>query len=134
MQSYRPVHRGDQRHFDVEEVHQDLFALAPDFVVALGREEIEAVEGDLLHERIAGAGQDHDAVVRSEPIARKRSTNCSWVCPLNTSVPPSVCSATSSTPVDERLRRALGKLLRYVLKRLMGSISVTLAGLFSCRR
>ena len=37
--------------------------LAVDFVVALRGKKIEAVEGDPLHERIAAAGQDDDAVV-----------------------------------------------------------------------
>ena len=64
MQPHRAVHRGDQRHLDVEDVHQDFFALAIDLVVAPRGEEIEAVGSDRLHERIAAAGQDDDAIIR----------------------------------------------------------------------
>src|SRR5947208_13899135 len=64
MQPDRTIHRGEQRHLDVEEVHQDLFALAIDLVVAPWGEKIEAVERYPLHESIAAAGQDDHAVVR----------------------------------------------------------------------
>src|SRR5439155_10345 len=40
----------------------------------------------------------------SSPIAWNRWTNCPWVWPLKTSLPPSVCRATSSTPLGLRLR------------------------------
>ena len=63
MQSHRTVHRGNQRHFDVEDIHQNFLALAIDLVVAARAKEIEAVGCDPLHERIAAAGHDDDAVV-----------------------------------------------------------------------
>src|SRR5256885_11680230 len=63
MQPDRAIHRSDQRHLDVEEVHQDLFALSIDLVVTPWGEKIEAVERYPLHESIAAAGQDNDAVV-----------------------------------------------------------------------
>src|SRR5439155_18446859 len=62
VQPHRTVHRGDQRHLDVEDVHEDFFALAVDLVVALRAEEVEAVGADRLHERGTAAGQDHDAI------------------------------------------------------------------------
>ena len=63
MQPHRAVHRGDQRHLDIEDVHEDFFALAIDLVVALRGEEVEAVRADRLHERLAAAGQDDHAIV-----------------------------------------------------------------------
>src|SRR5271169_7100476 len=63
MQSHRTVYRGYQRHFNVEDIHQNLLALAIDLVVAAGAKEVETVGCDPLHERIAAAGHDDDAVV-----------------------------------------------------------------------
>ena len=56
VQPHRAVHRGDQRHLDIEDVHKDFFALAIDLVVALRAEEVEAVGADRLHERGTAAG------------------------------------------------------------------------------
>src|SRR2546430_847105 len=63
VQPHRAVHRGDQRHLDVEDVHEDSFALAIDLVVALRAEEVEAVGADRLHERGTAAGEDDDASI-----------------------------------------------------------------------
>ena len=63
MQPHRAVHRGDQRHLDVEDVHEDSFALAIDLVVALRAEEVEPVGADRLHERGTAAGEDDDASI-----------------------------------------------------------------------
>jgi hypothetical protein len=63
MQPHRAVHSGDQRHLDVENVHEDFPALAIDFVVALRGEEVETFRTECLHKGVAAAGQDDNAVV-----------------------------------------------------------------------
>ena len=72
VQPRRAVDRGDQRHFDVEDVHEDLSALAINLVVALRGEEVEALGADGLHERAAAAGQDDDAVIGVRPDRMKQ--------------------------------------------------------------
>ena len=64
VQSHRAVDRSNQRHFDVQDVHEDLFALAINLVVALWSKEVEAFRADSVHERFATAGQDDHAIVR----------------------------------------------------------------------
>jgi hypothetical protein len=63
VQPHRSIHGRDHRHLDVEDVHEDFFALAIDFVVALRAEEVEPVGGNRLHERLTAAGQDDHAVI-----------------------------------------------------------------------
>ncbi len=63
MQPHRAVHRSNERHFDVEDVHENFFALAIDLVVALRSKEVEALRADSLHEGLAAAGQNHHAIV-----------------------------------------------------------------------
>ena len=62
MQQHRSVERGDHRHLDVEDVHQNFLSLAPDLVVAHRRKEVEALTVDRVHERITGSGQNDDSV------------------------------------------------------------------------
>jgi hypothetical protein len=63
VQPHRAVHRSNERHLDIEDVHEDLFALAIDLVVTLRAKEVKAFGADRLHERLAAAGQDHHAIV-----------------------------------------------------------------------
>lgn len=63
MEPYRAVHRSDQRCFDVQDVHEDLFALSVDLVVALRAKEVEALRTDRLHKRSATTGQNDDAII-----------------------------------------------------------------------
>src|SRR6476620_7429380 len=63
VQPYRAVHRCNERYLDVEDIHEDFFALAIDFVVAFRRKEVEAFRAYRLHKRYAAAGQDDDAVI-----------------------------------------------------------------------
>src|SRR6202049_2902165 len=63
VQSHWAVHCRDQRHLDVENVHEDFPALAIDLIVALRGEEVETFRTDSLHKRIAAAGQDDNAVI-----------------------------------------------------------------------
>ena len=67
MQPHRAVHSGDQRHLDVENVHEDFPALAIDLVVALWGKEVEAFRADGLHERVAAARQDDNAIITVRP-------------------------------------------------------------------
>ena len=90
MQPHWAVHSGDQRHLDVENVHEDFPALAIDFVVASRGEEVETFRTDCLHEGVTAAGQDDNAVIAVGADGVNRSTNCSWVYPLKASVPPLV--------------------------------------------
>src|SRR5271154_164255 len=71
-QPRRAVHRGNERHFDIEDIHEDLFALAINLVVALRREEVEALGADGLHERVAAASEDDDATVGVRPDRMKK--------------------------------------------------------------
>ena len=63
MQPHWAGHSRDQRHLDVENVHEDFPALAIDFVVALRGEEVETFRTDGLHEGVTAAGQDDNAVI-----------------------------------------------------------------------
>src|SRR6266404_2394113 len=62
MQPYRAVHGGDEGHLDVQNVHQDFSAFAIDLVVSHRAEKVEALGTDRLHECLAGARQNHDAI------------------------------------------------------------------------
>ena len=57
------IDRRDHRDLYVENVLEDLRALAEDLVVSRRREEIEAVRRDLGAEFVARAGQDDDVVL-----------------------------------------------------------------------
>src|SRR5437868_8714862 len=63
MQQYRSVQRRDHRDVDVQDIHEDLAAVAEDLVVSARREELEAFRIDRIHESVAASRQDHDAVV-----------------------------------------------------------------------
>src|ERR1700722_10023616 len=63
VQAHWAVHRGDQRHLNVEDVHEDFLALAINLVVAPWGGEIEAVGGDPFHERIAAAREDYHTII-----------------------------------------------------------------------
>jgi hypothetical protein len=77
-------HRGsrDHRGLYVEDILEDLGALAEDLVVSGGREEVETIRGDL----------------GTEFVARAALTRASWTYPLNTSGPSPECNATSRIP------------------------------------
>jgi 8-oxo-dGTP pyrophosphatase MutT (NUDIX family) len=49
---------------NIEDVHEDFFALAIDLVEPLRSKEVEALRADGLHERSTAAGQDDHAVIR----------------------------------------------------------------------
>ena len=72
MQPHRAVHRGDQRHLDVENVHEDFPALAIDLVVALRSKEVEAFRADSLHERLPLPVRMTTRLSGSEPICMKQ--------------------------------------------------------------
>ena len=63
VQQHRAVQGRDHRHLDVEDVGEHLTAFAQDLVVALGREEVEALGVDRIHEGVARTRQDHHAIV-----------------------------------------------------------------------
>ena len=67
VQQCRAIDRSDERHLDVENVHEDLLAFAIDLVVPAWSEEIEAVGPNLLHEGIPAAGKDYDAASQLTP-------------------------------------------------------------------
>ena len=67
MQPCRAVDRSDQRRFDVEDVHQDLSALAINLVIASRGEEVETLGADGLHKCVAATGQNDDAIVGVRP-------------------------------------------------------------------
>src|SRR5579862_1669807 len=64
MKSRWTVHRSDERHLDVEDIHKDLFPFAINLVIALRAEEVEAIGTDRFHVGGATAGQDDDAIIR----------------------------------------------------------------------
>ena len=72
MQPHRAVHSGDQRHLDVKNVHEDFPALTIDLVVALWGKEVEALRADGLHERVAAARQDDNAIITVRPDRMKQ--------------------------------------------------------------
>jgi hypothetical protein len=72
VQPRRAVDRGDQRRFDVEDVHKDFSALAINLVVALRCKEVETLGADGLHERAAATGQYDDTVIRVRPDRMKQ--------------------------------------------------------------
>src|SRR6266850_1381561 len=55
---------GDDRHWNIEQICKDLFALAIDLVVPAGGEEVEALGIDAIDEGLACAGQDDHPVGR----------------------------------------------------------------------
>src|SRR6476620_318038 len=72
MQPHRAVHSGDQRHLNVENVHEDFPALTIDLVVALWGTEVEALRDDGLHERVAAARHDDNAIITVRPDRMKQ--------------------------------------------------------------
>src|SRR5712664_3638205 len=60
----RSVERGDHRHGNVEQVGEDLFALAIDLVVSARREEVEALGTDAIDESLARSGEDDHSIAR----------------------------------------------------------------------
>src|SRR5580700_7736155 len=109
VQPRRAVYRGDKRRLDVENIHEDLSALAIDLVVALRGEEVETFGADRLHEGVAATRQDHHAIIGVRPDRVKQIDKLFVSMPIEDQRAPSVWSATSSTPDFERFRRALGK-------------------------
>src|ERR1700751_497392 len=67
VQPRRAVNRSDQRRFDVEDVHQDLSALAINLVITSRGEEVETLGADGLHKCVAATGQNDDAIVGVRP-------------------------------------------------------------------
>jgi len=64
VQPYRAVHRSNERHFDVEDVHEDFFAFRDRFCRNLRGKKSKPSGLIGLHEGPAGAGQNHNAIVR----------------------------------------------------------------------
>ena len=64
VKPHRAVYRRDQRHLDVEDVHEHFFAFAIDLVITLRTEEVEGLGADRIHKGVSAAGQDDDAVFR----------------------------------------------------------------------
>src|SRR5438876_494387 len=63
MHRHRPIDRCDHRDLYVEDILEDLGALAEDLVVSGGREEVETIRADLGTEFVARACQDYDVVL-----------------------------------------------------------------------
>jgi len=63
VQPHRAVHRGNQRHLNIEDVHQNFFAFTVDLVVTPRGKEIEAVGCDRFHEGAAATSKDYHAIV-----------------------------------------------------------------------
>ena len=63
MRGHWAIDGRDHRHFDTDDVFEDLRALAEDLVESGGREEIETFGRDLGAELIARPGQDDDVVI-----------------------------------------------------------------------
>src|SRR5207302_8370869 len=60
----RSVERGDHRYGNVEQICQDLFALAINLVVTTRREEVEALGIDAIDESLARSREDDHSIAR----------------------------------------------------------------------
>src|SRR2546426_10616526 len=60
----RSVQRGDHRYGNIEQICQDLFALAIDLVVTTWREEVEALGIDAIDESLARSREDDHSIAR----------------------------------------------------------------------
>ena len=112
VQPHRAVHGGDHRRLDIEKVHQDFSALAIDLVVALRAEEVEAVRTDFLHEGVAAAGQDHNAIVGIGADGVKQVDELLVSMAVKNQRPAIRVQRRLQHAARERVRRALGKLSR----------------------
>jgi len=84
-----------------------------DFVVTLRGKEIEALRADRLHEGPAGAGQNHNAIVRVGTDGCERDRQ-DWFMnvPIKDSVPPSVVQRHFQHTTFSERAAALRKLSR----------------------
>jgi hypothetical protein len=110
-----PVGDADHGHGQLEEALEDLGALDARLLPRRRLEDLaQARAVDLLHERVAGAGEDEGLVVRVEgAISSKAAGKSSWVWPVKVIGPPLVWKRITSTPSSPRVKARFSYLSKY---------------------
>jgi len=94
-----PLMAADHRHFDTDDVFEDLRALAEDLVESGGREEIETFGRDLGQNSLPVPVRMTTWLSGSSPMSRNARTSASCNVAVETRAAPRVCKATSRIAV-----------------------------------